>query len=69
VGWGKPAHILSKQCHARAVADRLRDATFKSIANDNEMSDLRPTKALEVMVAKTRKDLARFDKMLRLIAS
>jgi hypothetical protein len=40
--------------------------TFKSIANDNEMSDLQRIKALEVVVAKTRKDLARIDSMLRL---
>jgi hypothetical protein len=40
--------------------------TFKSIANDNEMSDLQRIKALEVVVAKTRADLARVDQMLRL---
>ena len=40
--------------------------TFKSISNDNEMSDLQRIKALEVVVAKTRKDLMRVDGMLRL---
>jgi len=42
------------------------DMTFKSIANDNEMSDLQRIKALEVVVERTRKDLARVDQMLRL---
>jgi len=40
--------------------------TFKSIANDNDMSDLQRIAALEVIVMKTRKDLSRVDKMLRL---
>lgn len=40
--------------------------TFKSIANDNELSDLQRIKALEVVIAKTRIDLARVDEMLRL---
>jgi len=40
--------------------------TFKSISNDNDMSDLQRIKALEVMVEKTRKDLARVDGMLHL---
>jgi hypothetical protein len=40
--------------------------TFKSIANDNEMSDLQRIAALEVIVMRTRKDLARVDSMLRL---
>ena len=50
----------------RAIAEQSRDMTFKSIANDNEMTDLQRIRALEVAVAKTRKDLARVDKMLRL---
>ena len=40
--------------------------SLKCIANDNEMSDLQRIKALEVIVARTRKDLARVDMMLRL---
>ena len=40
--------------------------TLKSIANDSEASDLQRIKALEVVVARTRKDLARVDNMLRL---
>jgi hypothetical protein len=39
--------------------------TFKSIANDNEISDLQRIAALEVVIARTRKDLARVDEMLR----
>jgi hypothetical protein len=40
--------------------------TFKSIANDNDMSDLQRIAALEVVVARMRGDLARVDSMLRL---
>jgi hypothetical protein len=40
--------------------------TFRSIANDNEMFDLQRIAALEVVISKTRKDLARVDAMLRL---
>jgi hypothetical protein len=40
--------------------------TFESIANANDMADLQRIKALEMVVARTRKDLARVDDMLRL---
>ena len=40
--------------------------TFKGTANDNEMSDFQRIAALEVVVARTRTDLARVDMMLRL---
>ena len=39
---------------------------MKLIANDNEMSDLQRIAALEVIVVKTRTDLARVEGMLRL---